>query len=335
MNTASWRALAEPMSTGLGLVDERLRVVWINPALAEWLDTGPRSAAGQPLGLLLHEPDWLPQVERALAEQRAVQLRGVALRAARGREWPADVALQSMDGGLLLEVHVLAPPAPAASPLSATPRRFAPKVTNPLAPLLGSAQLLQRRVADEDLKALAGLVIAEADRLASLANRLLHHDGAPRLGPVNIHEQLEWLTDLLQAEPEPPQLRHDYDPSLPDVKGDAERLQQVLLNLARNAVEAGARTLTLRTRVEHGLRVGERMLRTALRVDVADDGPGVPPSLRDTLFEPLVSGRADGSGLGLALAREIAREHGGELRYASRPGETVFSLYLPLERTHE
>ncbi|MGO4702674.1 two-component system sensor histidine kinase NtrB [Dyella sp. 2RAB6] len=335
MDTASWRAWAEPMSTGLALVDAGLRVVWINPALAEWLDTGPRSAAGQPLGLLLHEPDWLGQAERALSEQRAVQLRGVALPAARGREWPADVALQPVDGGLLLEVHVLAPASPGASPLSATLRGFAHEVKNPLAGLRGAAQLLQRRVADEDLKALAGLVIAEADRLASLANRLLHHDGAPRLGPVNIHEQLEWLTDLLQAEPEPPLLRHDYDPSLPDVKGDAERLQQILLNLARNAIEAGARTLVLRTRVEHGLRVGERMLRTALRVDVADDGPGVPASLRDTLFEPLVSGRADGTGLGLALAREIAREHGGELRYASRPGETVFSLYLPLERTHD
>ena len=335
MDTASWRAWAEQMSTGLALVDSQLRVAWINPALAEWLDTGPRSAAGQPLGLLLHEPDWLNQIERALIEQRAVQLRGVALRTARGHEWPADVALQPVDGGLLLEVHVLAPAAPATSPLSATLRGFAHEVKNPLAGLRGAAQLLQRRVADEDLKSLAGLVIAEADRLASLANRLLHHDGAPRLGPVNIHEQLEWLTDLLQAEPEAPQLRHDYDPSLPDVKGDAERLQQVLLNLARNAIEAGARTLTLRTRVEHALRVGERMLRTALRVDVADDGPGVPAALRDTLFEPLVSGRADGSGLGLALAREIAREHGGELRYASRPGETVFSLYLPLERTHD
>ncbi|HEY9027612.1 MAG TPA: ATP-binding protein, partial [Burkholderiaceae bacterium] len=84
-----------------------------------------------------------------------------------------------------------------------------------------------------------------------------------------------------------------------------------------------------------GLRMGDRVLRMALRVDIIDDGPGVPAALRDTLFEPLVSGRADGTGLGLALAREMAREHGGELRFASRPGETVFSLYLPLERAHE
>jgi two-component system nitrogen regulation sensor histidine kinase GlnL len=181
----------------------------------------------------------------------------------------------------------------------------------------------------------ARLIIDEADRLGTLANQLLHHDGVAQLGPVNIHQLLERLADLLQADPAPPQLRHDYDPSMPDLQGDAGRLQQVLLNLARNALEAGARTLTLRTRVEHGVRLGERMLRMALRVDVVDDGAGVPVALRDTLFEPLVSGRANGTGLGLALSREIAQEHGGELRCSSRPGETVFSLYLPLERTHE
>ena len=109
-----------------------------------------------------------------------------------------------------------------------------------------------RRVDNEDLQALAGVIIDEADRLAALANRLLHHDGAPQLGPVNIHRLLERLCDLLLAEPAPPQLHHDYDPSVPDLHGDADRLQQVLLNLARNALQAGARTLILRTRVEHG-----------------------------------------------------------------------------------
>ncbi|MES2313209.1 MAG: ATP-binding protein, partial [Pseudomonadota bacterium] len=228
-----------------------------------------------------------------------------------------------------------AEPLANSSPLSATLRGFAHEVKNPLAGLRGAAQLLHRRVDNEDLRSLAGLIIDEADRLGVLANRLLHHDGAPQIGPVNIHQLLERLTDLLQAEPSPPQLRHDYDPSVPDLLGDADRLQQVLLNLARNALEAGAHTLTLRTRVEHGVRVGERMLRMALRVDVIDDGPGVPAALRDTLFQPLVSGRADGTGLGLALSREIAHEHGGELRYTSRPGETAFSLYLPMGRSHD
>jgi two-component system, NtrC family, nitrogen regulation sensor histidine kinase GlnL len=322
---------AEQMSTGLAVVDGQLRVQWINPALAELLGLGLRHAQGQPLAGLLQDAGVAEQAGRSLAEQRSVQCRGVTLSGVQNGVLRVDVALQPVDAGrLLVEVHVLAEPAATASPLSATLRGFAHEVKNPLAGLRGAAQLLQRRLDDADMQALAGMVIAEADRLAALANRLLHHDGAPRLGLVNLHQLMERLSDLIQAEPSPPRLRHDYDPSLPDVEGDADRLQQVLLNLARNAIEAGAKTLTLRSRVEHGVRLGERMFRSALRLDVIDDGPGVPIALRDTLFEPLVSGRADGTGLGLALSREIAHEHGGELRYVSRPGDTVFSLYLPL-----
>ncbi|WP_266160461.1 two-component system sensor histidine kinase NtrB [Dyella silvatica] len=327
----------DALVTGLAVLDAQLRLEWMNPALGEMLDTGPRTAIGQTLESLLREPSLTAPAQRALSERRVLQLRAIKLHSGHDREWLADLALQPLaDGRLVVEVHVLAAePVASGMPLSASLRGFAHEVKNPLAGLRGAAQLLQRRVGDEDLKALAGMVIVEADRLTALANRLLHHDGAPRLGPVNIHERLEQLSDLLQAEPSPIRLRHDYDPSLPDVLGDADRLQQLLLNLARNAIEAGALSLTLRTRVEHGVRLGERVLRTALRFDAIDDGPGVPAALRSTLFEPLVSGRADGSGLGLALAREIARDHGGELRYTSRPGETTFTLYLPLERVHD
>ncbi|MEO5831631.1 MAG: ATP-binding protein [Rhodanobacter sp.] len=334
MNEVVCPGWAEPMTTGLARVGAGLRLQWINPALAECLGLGPRSAAGQPLARWLDDVA-LAQAARTLAEQRPLQWREISLADAAGREILADIALQPYEDGLLLEVHVLAEPVPATSPLSATLRGFAHEVKNPLAGLRGAAQLLQRRVENDDLRALAGLIIDEADRLATLANRLLHNDGAAQLGPVNIHQLLERLADLLQAEPSSPQLRHDYDPSVPDLHGDADRLQQVLLNLIRNAVEAGAQTLTLRTRIEHGVRLGERMLRMALRVDVIDDGAGVPVALRDTLFEPLVSGRADGTGLGLALSREIAHEHGGELRCSSRPGYTVFSLHLPLARAHD
>jgi two-component system nitrogen regulation sensor histidine kinase GlnL len=322
------------MATGLVLVDAQLRLRWLNPALTEWLQLDLRRPLGQPLAVLLVDaPGGMAQAARVLAEQRPAQWRGVPLVGANGREVLADIALQPFEDGLLLEVHALAEPQASASPLSATLRGFAHEVKNPLAGLRGAAQLLQRRVDEDDLRALAGLIIDEADRLGTLANRLLHHDGVAQIGSVNIHQLLERLTDLLQAEQSPPQLRHDYDPSVPDLHGDADRLYQLLLNLARNALEAGARTLTLRTRIEHGARLGGHAPRTALRVDVIDDGPGVPMALRDTLFEPLVSGHEDGTGLGLALSREIAHEHGGELRCSSHPGETMFSLYLPLEKT--
>ncbi|WP_109124706.1 ATP-binding protein [Dyella sp. C11] len=336
MNDKGSRAWAEPLATGVALADAGLRLLWVNPALAELLDIGPRSAVGQSLAVLLHRPEWMAQAQRALREPSPHQLRGIEVPSARGEMARVDVSMQRLASGeLLLEVHALAPPAASDTPISATLRGFAHEVKNPLAGLRGAAQLLQRRVDDEQLRNLAGLVIAEADRLAALANRLLHHGGAAQLGEVNIHEQLERLGDLLQAESSPPTIRHDYDPSLPDIYGDADRLLQLLLNLARNAIEAGAKTLVFRTRAEPAVRLGERTARMALRVDVIDDGPGVPEPLRDTLFEPLVSGRADGSGLGLALAREIARDHGGELRHVGRAGETTFSLYLPMGHTHD
>ncbi|WP_329742066.1 two-component system sensor histidine kinase NtrB [Dyella sp. A6] len=335
MESIPRQLLAEQMATGLALVDAQLRVQWHNVALAEQFGLGLRSAIGVPLPRLTSTPELAHQAARALAEQRALQVRGVELDGLGGGTRRVDVSLQPLDAErLLLEVHMLAEPSAQASPLSATLRGFAHEVKNPLAGLRGAAQLLQRRLHDEDLQALAVLVLSETDRLIALANRLLHHDGVARIGAVNPHALLERLAELMLAEPSTPRLRHDYDPSLPEVTGDADRLLQILLNLARNAVEAGAGTLTLRTRAEHAVRLGERVLRSAVRIDVIDDGPGVPVELRDTLFEPLVSGRADGTGLGLALSREIAHEHGGELRCVSRPGETVFSLYLPLERPH-
>ena len=328
MSETDWRTWAEQATTGLGLVDARLCLAWLNPALAEALALGPRRAVGQPLAALLGDPAIEAQAARVRDGQHAVQWRGLPL--ADGRR--VDAALQPLSTGtMLLEMHVLADAAAADSPVSASLRGFAHEVKNPLAGLRGAAQLLQRRVEEAELKTLAGMVIAEADRLALLADRLLRRGGAPSREPLNIHGVLERAIALLEAEPAPLRVRQDYDPSLPDLRGDADRLQQLLLNLARNAREAGARTLVLRTRAEHGVRVGDRLLRTALRLDVTDDGSGVPPALRDTLFEPLVSGRADGTGLGLALAREIAHEHGGELRYAGAPGATTFTLLLPLE----
>ncbi len=335
MSNIDSRMWIEQMSTGLARIDEELRLQWINPALAECLELGLRSAVGLPLAALFADADALAQVRKVVVDQRTTQWRDVTLVATSGRDVAADVVLQPFGSGMLLEVHALAEPMSAGSPLSATLRGFAHEVKNPLAGLRGAAQLLQRRVETDDLRALAGLIIDEADRLGALAKRLLHHDGAARVGPLNIHDLLARLADLLRAEPSPLQIRHDYDPSAPELRGDADRLLQVLLNLARNAHEAGASTLTLRTRIEHGLRLGDRVHRMALRVDVHDDGCGVPATLRDTLFQPLVSGRADGTGLGLALSREIAHEHGGELRYISRPGGTTFSLYLPLETMHE
>lgn len=332
---AAIAAALEPCATAIAIVDRGLVVRSVNQGLRDWLGAGARSWRGEALAVLDAKPPRLAEAAaRALAEERRVWLRDARLRTAIG-DRAADLALTPLDADTLLVEIQSAPVEHSSLRLSESLRGFAHEVKGPLAGVRGAAQLLQRRLDEPQLAELAQLIVTEVDRLAALSDRLLNVGARPHLARVNIHEVIERVAALLSAESERPRIRRDYDPSLPPLAADADRLQQACLNLARNAAEAGARTLTVRTRVEHGARLGEGGQRFALRVDFTDDGRGVPAELADTLFEPLVSGRADGSGLGLAIAREIAREHGGELGYVSRPGATVFTLLLPLGEAEE
>lgn len=332
--SALWSAL-ESCATPMALLDRGLVLRTVNQGLSDWLGAGARSWRGEALALLDAKPPRLVEAAtRALAEQRRIWLRDGRLRTAFG-DRDANLALTPLDADTLLVELQSAAIEHSGLRLSESLRGFAHEVRGPLAGVRGAAQLLQRRLDEPELAELAGLIMGEADRLAALSDRLLNTSAKPRLARINIHEVVERVAALLSAEAGAPQVRRDYDPSLPPLAADADRLQQACLNLARNAAEADARTLTVRTRVEHGTRLGEHRLRSALRVDFADDGRGVPTELADTLFEPLVSGRADGHGLGLAIAREIAHEHGGELGYVSRPGATVFTLLLPLGEATE
>ncbi|HET7301143.1 MAG TPA: ATP-binding protein [Oleiagrimonas sp.] len=326
--------IAARLATGLVVLDANLRVVWMNDAMGDLLEIGVRSLRGQPFASLLDMQDTLADAARRLRKGEVqVQWRHTRLTTLRHREHLADMLMQTLpDERWLLEVHVLTPVPALSTPLSATLRGVAHEVKNPLAGLRGAAQLLRQRSTDADMQQLADVVIHETDRLRGLTDRLLQHGQAARLGMLNLHEVLERIRRLMLAQMPHLDITEDYDPSLPSVQGDADRLQQLLLNLTRNAVEAGATTLRLRTRVAHRVTLPAGIVRAAVRVEVIDNGPGVPRQLEDVLFQPLVSGRADGTGLGLALARETACDHGGDLRHAKTDEGTVFTLYLPLER---
>ena len=180
-------------------------------------------------------------------------------------------------------------------------------------------------------RASIGLIGSEVDRLAALLERLLSPAPPRAHAPLNIHAVLERVLRLAESDAGwAVRLVRDYDPSLPEAEGDEDRLVQAAWNLVRNAIEAGAANVTLRTRAEHGVRIGEAVHALALRLEVVDDGRGVPEELAEQVFLPLVSGRAEGTGLGLALAQQVAREHRGSLAFRSRPGHTVFTLLLPL-----
>jgi two-component system nitrogen regulation sensor histidine kinase GlnL len=168
------------------------------------------------------------------------------------------------------------------------------------------------------------------DRLSALTDRFLLPAGQSRTTAFNLHTVLERVRLLLVAEGV--NVERDYDPSLPECAGDVDRLVQGVLNLARNAVESGSSRVLLRTRFERAAELAT-LRADALRLDVVDDGKGIPDRLRSTLFLPLVSGRDGGTGLGLATAHEIIVEHGGRIAFESRPGHTVFTVWLPLADT--
>jgi two-component system nitrogen regulation sensor histidine kinase GlnL len=323
------------LTAGIALLDEDACFVHANPAFVEL--TGVARLRGCPLEVLGAPADALAAlIERVRNDDGTLCQRGLGLDS---RDPPRRVdvtVIPWLSGGCLLELRPAGPdPSHPPPRLSESLRGLAHEVKNPLAGLRGAAQLLKRRVAEPDLQRLAELIITEADRLGALTDRLLHPGGKPHLTAVNLHEVSEHARALIAAEAPPTlKLARDYDPSLPTIRGDADRLLQLLLNLMRNAVQATAKSILVRTRAEHAAVIDGQPVRLALRLDVIDDGAGVPDMLRETLFLPLVSGRAEGTGLGLALAQEIAHEHAGRISHSSRPGHTTFSLLLPLEPTH-
>ena len=324
MRPAELHTLCEHTATGLAVLDADLRLRWANPALGERI--GCSLARSQGVALAELAPGLLDAARRCLHDHRQLHLREITLGNTPLLQTPADVVLQALpDGTLLLELL------PAAS-IGGTDygrglRTLAHELLNPLAGMRGAAQLLERDAMAPAQRELASLIREEVDRLAALAARLLRPPGTASKCAFDVHEPLQRVAALLAVQADAPRVLRDYDPSLPPALGDTERILQLLLNLAHNAHEAGARTLTLRTRAEVGTRLpgGHRVL----RIELHDDGHGVPPELRARLFEPWISGRSDGTGLGLALARAIAREHGGELDYAPADPGSLFVLRLP------
>jgi len=219
-------------------------------------------------------------------------------------------------------------------------RNLAHEIRNPLGGLRGAAQLLEHELPNPSLREYTQVIINEADRLQSLMDRLLVPHRVPKYEPTNIHEVLERVRSLLLAEsPNNIKVRRDYDTSLPDLIGDREKLIQTVLNIARNAVQAmqsgGTENaeIIFRTRAERQVTLAKKRYRVAIKLQIIDNGPGIPIDIRDKIFYPLVTGREGGSGLGLALAQTFVTQHHGMIDCTSQPGNTCFTILLPVETT--
>ncbi len=214
---------------------------------------------------------------------------------------------------------------------------LAHEIKNPLGGLRGAAQLLEGEFTDDSLKEYTRIIIYEADRLRNLVDRMLGPVQLPAYEDINIHEVLERVVGLVGAESGSGIcIERDYDPSIPALIGDFDQLVQAILNIVGNAVQAtdGQGTIIVRTRIKRQFTIGQKRHKLVLRIDIIDDGPGIPHDIREKIFYPTISGRADGRGLGLSIAQNLISQHGGLIECYSRPGETMFTLLLPLERVN-
>ncbi len=218
-------------------------------------------------------------------------------------------------------------------------RNLAHEIKNPLGGIRGAAQLLEMEIDSASLKEYTQVIIKEADRLQVLVDRLLAPHRQPhKVSEVSIHEVCERVRSLILAEfPRGLRVVHDYDISIPTFQGDLEQLIQAVLNIVQNAAYALSELIrmdeariVMRTRIARQVTLGKQRHRLALELQIEDNGPGVPESLRDRIFYPLVSGREGGSGLGLTLAQTFIQQHFGTIDCDSMPGQTVFKVLIPL-----
>ena len=214
-------------------------------------------------------------------------------------------------------------------------RGLAHEIKNPLGGIRGAAQLLEKDFPDSSQREYTGVIIREADRLQNLVNRMLGPNRLPQKAAVNIHEVMEHVRQLCEAEGHEISFLRDYDPSIPEIVADREQLIQAVLNVVRNAMQAiasgsGEGSVILRTRTRRQFTIGGTRFRLVIQIDIEDNGPGIPPSLIDRIFYPMVTTRPEGTGLGLPMAQYLIHAHGGLIECRSRPSCTVFSMYMPL-----
>ena len=342
------------MTTGVVLLDENLLITSLNPAAENLLGVSEDRATGKPLLQLADDdPEFQDALCRALASGRtyAAELR-LGPSEAHAEERIVDFRVSSVEhanltASLMVEMsdvtrrqrinreNALLIQHGAGRQMI---RQLAHEIKNPLGGIRGAAQLLGKQLQDEELEEYTSVIISEADRLAGLVDTLLGPGGPPNKQQSNVHELLEYVVRLIQAESgNALDIRRDYDAGLPSMYVDRDQLVQALLNLVRNAAVAlgGQGRITLRSRAIMNFTIGDTRHNAIASLEIEDDGPGIPIELQDSVFYPLVTNRPDGTGLGLPVAQELISRHHGLIEFESRPGRTIFFVRIPLEPVPE
>ncbi|HUW24913.1 MAG TPA: nitrogen regulation protein NR(II) [Gallionella sp.] len=336
----------EHLATAVILLDDELRVAYLNPAAEHLFDVSGKNLLGHPVQQVFTDAGQLASaMQHTVCDNARYIEHDLTLGThAHGRLHLhcAVTPLQPDGRRLLLEFHPMDRPLKLAREeqmLDQTQasrlllRNLAHEIRNPLGGIRGAAQLLELELERPFLREYTQVIVQEADRLRALMEKLLTPQNAAHYSALNIHEVLERVRSVMLAEMSAGlTIQRDYDTSLPPLVGDKEQLIQVILNIVRNAAQAmhGNGSIILRTRIARQVTLVKRRHRLAVMVQITDNGPGIPPELQDKIFYPLVSGRADGHGLGLTLAQDFVSQHHGAIEFDSEPGRTCFTVLLPL-----
>lgn len=336
----------DSLATAVVVMDTAQVIRFINPAAESLLRCSARKALNQSLEELLpFSGDLVTRINNVINSNESYREWEYLLAIRPGKQVAVDysISLFNDHGGVLLELL------PVDQQLQAhqeekrleqqtlsqeVVRGLAHEIKNPLGGLRGAAQLLDRELTDPDLKEFTNIITREADRLRSLVDQLLGPSRLPKDEPLNIHEVTEHVLQLVRIETQEQNvhLDRDYDPSIPDLIADREQLIQALLNIVQNGVQAmeGNGEILVRTRAQRQININGKRKKLVARIDVIDNGPGVPEHMKEKIFYPMVTGRAEGTGLGLAIARSMCIRLGGTVTLESEPGRTCFSLLIPI-----
>ena len=347
------KTLLDNLLTAVILMDERLCIQFVNPAAEQLLSLSERRLIGIELPHLLeHISLDLQRFKQCLISGQGFTDSEVTL-VVEGEPRLVEISVSPMADHeqrlMVVELRKIDQQKKISQELQQHAQQQAAKelvrglaheIKNPLGGIRGAAQLLARQLPDEGLRDYTNVIIEEADRLRNLVDRMLGSNKLPLLAMTNVHEVLERVCNLVEAETQGSiTLVRDYDPSLPDLLIDREQMIQAVLNIVRNAMQAiGGQNelrlgrITLRTRAMRQFTIGHIRHRLVTKIEIIDNGPGIPAELQDTLFFPMVSGRPDGTGLGLAITQNIISQHQGLIECESHPGHTLFSIFLPLEQ---
>ncbi|MDX1458104.1 MAG: nitrogen regulation protein NR(II) [Marinobacter sp.] len=354
--STGYKHILDNLTTAVLVLDPKLNVQYLNPSAESLFETSMTRVQGTPVvDLLVDSEEALDTLHAAALNGQSYTKREAEFLLTTGARLTVDYSISPIgheEVELLMEIQ----PRDRLLRISREEdmitqqetsrilvRGMAHEIKNPLGGIRGAAQLLDRELDDDGQREYTQIIIDEADRLRSLVDRMLGPNRALTLAQTNIHEVLERVKSLLEAESRGRILfRRDYDPSIPEFQGDKEQLIQAFLNIARNAMEAAFEhqrgeptterpTITLRTRALRQFTIGHKRHRLACRVDVIDNGPGIPSDLLQNIFYPMISGRASGTGLGLSITQSIIGQHRGLVECESEPGQTDFIIFLPLE----